>query len=156
MSDLMQYLQGNKDKAAEKAQEQYLSSLGTKIIAEVGNHSTARLFSILEQKRSQWLTDRNYTEYKLREIKNIFELHEPSIIQLTRNSANGLVSTAQDYLENYRIWLGTAEKDLEKHNNHLAATRGARKQIADNQLIGKMTEKEKSELNNIKKSLGYK
>ncbi|HRH22062.1 MAG TPA: hypothetical protein PLJ58_02565, partial [bacterium] len=66
MSDFMQYLQGNQDRAAERAQEQYLSSLGRKIIAEVRSPATARLFSILEQKRSQWLTDRNYTEYKLR------------------------------------------------------------------------------------------
>ena len=156
MSDFMQYLQGNKDKVVEKAQEQYLSSLGRKIIAEVGNHTTARLFSILEQKRSEWLADRNYTEYGLQEIKKNFELHQPSIIQLTRNSANGLVSTAQDYLENYRIWLGTAEKDLEKHNNYLAATRGARKETTNNQIIGEMTEKEKSELKNIKRSLGFK
>jgi hypothetical protein len=156
MSDFMQYLQGNQDRAAERAQEQYLSSLGRKIIAEVGSPATARLFSILEQKRSEWLANRNYTEHKLGEIKKIFDVYQPSIIQLTKNSANGLVSTAQDYLENYRIWLGTAEKDLEKHNNYLAATKGARKETVDNQLIGKMTEKEKSELNNIKKFIGYK
>lgn len=156
MSDFMQYLQGNQDRAAERAQEQYLSSLGRKIIAEVGSPATARLFSILEQKRSEWLANRNYTEHKLGEIKKIFDVYQPSIIQLTKNSANGLVSTAQDYLENYRIWLGTAEKDLEKHNNYLAATRGARKETVDDQLIGKMTDKEKSELNNIKKFIGYK
>ena len=53
MSDLMQYLQGNQDRAAERAQEQYLSSLGRKIIAEVRSPATARLFSILEQKRDK-------------------------------------------------------------------------------------------------------
>lgn len=156
MSDFMQQLQANQDKEAKRAQEQHLSELAQKIIAELGNTAIAVRFSILEKKRSAWLSSHNHSEYELSEVVESFDLYQPSMIPMVNDLAAGLLTPAHVYLEEYRAWLGKAKEDVEKHNNYIKMTSGLSKQSLDETLIGQRAAKEQLELNNIKQYIGYK
>lgn len=157
MTDFMQYLQDNQDKEVRMVQEQHLSSLAQKIIAALDNTATAAVrLGILEKKRSAWLSNRSHSEYELSEIIASFDLYQPSMITLVGNVASAAVPNTKEYLEEYRLWLGKAKEDMEKHSNYLKMTSGLGKQSLDETLIGQRAAKEQRDLDNIKQYIGYK